>query len=173
MEEMILGSGYLYVTEFTGTIPAGEIFEVDDNKLGYISGGCSIEYKPTFYEPKDDLGLISDQYLTAEDATLKSGVCTFTGNTLAKLCATARVTEDTILKTRRTKFGGIANDNGKQYAIRFVHISGKRSVTIVGKNQAGFTLAFTKDKETVIDVEFKALSCDGEGTLIIYDEVTE
>ena len=41
---------------------------------------------------------------------------------------------------------------------------------IVGNNQAGFSLAFAKDKETVIDAEFKALAQDKEGTLITYIE---
>lgn len=170
MEEIILGSGTLYVEEFTGEIPTDAVFETEANRLGLISGGCSIEYKPTFYEAKDDLGKVSEQIITSEDATLKSGICTFTGKALAKLCATARITENIETGITTIKFGGIANDNGKKYAVRFVHISGKRSITIVGKNQAGFTLAFAKDKETVVDVEFKAMPCDSEGTLIIYQE---
>ena len=43
-------------------------------------------------------------------------------------------------------------------------------VTIVGNNQAGFSLAFAKDKETVIDAEFKAMPLDTDGTKIIYEE---
>ena len=43
-------------------------------------------------------------------------------------------------------------------------------VTIVGKNEAGFSLAFAKDKETVIDAVFKAMPHDTDGTLIIYEE---
>lgn len=43
-------------------------------------------------------------------------------------------------------------------------------VTIVGNNQAGFTIAFAKDSETVIDAEFKAQPMDKEGTLITYQE---
>ena len=40
----------------------------------------------------------------------------------------------------------------------------------VGNNQNGFTLAFAKDQETVIDAEFKALAQDDDGTLIMYIE---
>lgn len=43
-------------------------------------------------------------------------------------------------------------------------------LTIVGNNQAGFTIAFAKDSETVIDAEFKAQPMDKEGTLILYTE---
>ena len=43
-------------------------------------------------------------------------------------------------------------------------------MTIVGSNEAGFTLAFAKDKEVQIDAEFKAFPHDEDGTLIRYDE---
>ena len=43
-------------------------------------------------------------------------------------------------------------------------------VTIVGSNEGGLTLAFAKDKETVINAEFKARPNDTKGTLIIYRE---
>lgn len=43
-------------------------------------------------------------------------------------------------------------------------------MTIVGKNEAGFTLAYAKDAETVVDAEFKAQPHDKDGTLIQYDE---
>ena len=95
-DEMILGSGYLYITEFTTAIPADGDFEVAANKLGYIEGGASLEYKPTFYTAKDDLGLVTKTVITDEEVTLKSGICTLNGNTLKKLSATARVTEGSI-----------------------------------------------------------------------------
>ncbi len=167
-DEMILGSGYLYITEFTTAIPADGDFETAANKLGYIEGGASLEYKPTFYTAKDDLGLVTKTVITDEEVTLKSGICTLNGNTLKKLSATARVTE--VGSTRTVKIGGIANNDGKQYAIRFVHADGDIRVTIVGQNQSGFTLAFAKDKETIVDAEFKALPCDNEGTLVIFSE---
>lgn len=169
-EEYVIGSGYLYVDEFSEEIPSDEELEVSDKLLGLISGGASIEYKPTYYEAKDDLGLKSETVVTDEEATLKSGICTFNGNTLAKLSNTARVTESNGIRT--VKIGGIGNDNGKKYVIHFVHKSGWPKVTIVGQNQAGFTISFAKDKETVIDAEFKALPCDSDGTLIIYREET-
>lgn len=173
MDRITLGSGNLYYKEFTGDIPENEVIEVEDNRLGYISGGATLEYKPTFYEAKDDLGVIVKSILTEEEATLKSGIMTFNGKTLAILCETGRVEEDNSKKIRTVKIGGAGNANGKSYIIHFVHkdpIDGDIRVTIVGKNQAGFSLAFAKDKETVIDAEFKALPQDSEGTLIKYQE---
>ena len=99
-KDITLGSGKLYVQEYTGTtVPETEAICTDDNILGYISGGATLSYKPTFYNAKDDLGLVSKTVLTAEEVTLKSGVMTWDGNTLAKLSATARVTETDAAKS--------------------------------------------------------------------------
>lgn len=170
-EKITLGSGRLYIMEFTNTIPTNTDIEKDENLAGYIQGGASLEYSPTYYTAKDDLGLASKTVITEEEATLKSGIMTWNGNTLEKLSSTARVTEAN--NKRTVKIGGQSNDNGKSYVIHFHHadpIDGDVRVTIVGKNQSGFTLTFAKDAETVIDAEFKAEPHDAEGTLIVYEE---
>lgn len=172
-KRIILGSGKLYLTEFTDEVP--EIAEITtaDNLLGYIQGGATLEYKPSFYDAKDDLGYCIKTIITEEEATLKSGVLTFNGDTLEKLCDTARVTEDATKGLRIVKFGGIGNAKRARYLICFHHedpLDGDIWVIIVGNNQAGFSLAFAKDKETVVDAEFKALPQDDEGTLIKYIE---
>jgi hypothetical protein len=171
-EKIVLGSGKLYIDEFTdGVIPTDLLLEVDANLLGLIQGGATLEYKPKFYEATDDLGLVSKTVLTDEEVTLKSGVMTWNGNTLAKMCATARVTE--AAGKRTVKIGGVGMQDGKQYVIRFVHkdtVDGDIRVTIVGNNQAGFSFKFLKDKETVVDAEFKAAPMDSEGTKIIFEE---
>lgn len=170
-ETITLGSGYLYITEFTGTLPANEEIEKKENNAGYIQGGASLEYKPEFYTAEDDLGKVKKTIITKEEAKLKSGVLTWNGTTLKKLSATARIEEKNGI--RIIKIGGIANNDNKNYVIHFVHkdaIDGDVRVTIVGKNTAGFTLAFAKDKETVIDAEFTAMPSDEDGTLINYQE---
>lgn len=173
MEKIVLGSGKIYITEYATSLPEDSVIEVDGNLLGYIQGGATISYKPTFYEAKDDLGLISKKIVTDEEAILKSGVMTWNGDTLKKLCSTARVTKDATTHTRTVKIGGTGNYDGKKYVIHFVHedeVDGDIRVTIVGSNEAGFELAFAKDKESVINAEFKAQPLDTEGTLIIYKE---
>lgn len=170
-EKIVLGSGKLYINEFTGAIPDDATIEVEANLLGYISGGATLGYKPKYVTVSDDLGLVQKTILTEEEVTLKSGVMTWNGKTLTKLCATARVTEANGKRT--VKIGGLGKQDGKQYVIRFVHedaVDGDIKVTIVGNNQAGFSLAFVKDKETVIDAEFNAAPMDNEGTKIIYEE---
>ncbi len=175
-ESIVLGSGELYCMEFLGTdqaLPAREEIEKEENRLGYIKGGASLEYKPSYYEAKDDMGKVSKVRLTEEEVTLKSGIMTWCGTTLEKLCSTARVKEEPDKNRRIVKIGGAVNDKGKKYVLYFVHKDeqdGDIRVMIVGSNQAGFTIAFAKDSETVIDAEFKAQPQDKEGTLIYYEE---
>ena len=172
-ERIVLGSGKLYCVEYSGSIPEDSVIEAADNLLGHISGGCSVEYKPTFYSCKDDLGIVQKTVLTDEEATLKSGVMTWNADVLQKLCTTGRVS--TAASVRTLKIGGVGNQDGKNYVIHFLHedAEGDIRLTIVGRNEAGFTLTFAKDKETVIDAEFKAMpKIDSDGTLIVYKEET-
>ena len=171
IKRITLGSGELFIKEFENSVPEIEEICTDDCFLGYIQGGATLEYKPTFYEAKDDTGVCVKVIITDEEATLKSGILTFNADTLNKLCATGRVSDD---ESKRTiKIGGAGNNNGKKYVICFHHkdkVDGDIWVVIVGQNQSGFSIAFAKDKETVIDAEFKALAQDDEGTLIKYIE---
>lgn len=170
-EKIVLGSGKLYVTTFNGTLPEDTALETNDNLIGLIQGGATLTYTPTFYEAKDDLGLVSKKYLTEEEVILKSGIMTWNGKTIEKLTATSRVSESNGVRT--VKIGGIDNYTGTKYVIHFVHaddVDGDIRITIVGSNEAGFEMAFAKDKETVINAEFKAQPQDAEGTLILYKE---
>lgn len=172
-EKIVLGSGKIFVTEYTGTMPDDATIEADSNLLGLIQGGASLEYKPEFYTAEDDAGRASKTITTKEESSLKTGIATWCGNTLQKICATAKVTEDGAQGKRTVKIGGVGNQNNKKYVIRFLHednVDGDIRVTIIGSNQSGFNLAFAKDKETVIEVEFKATPQDSDGTLIIYEE---
>lgn len=173
-ESIVLGSGDLYCMDFQGIdteLPSSEEIEKEENRLGHIKGGATLEYTPSQYEAKDDMGKVSKIIITEEESIFKTGIMTWCGTTLAKLCETARVKEEG--KKRTVKIGGIGNAKGKKYIIHFVHkdeVDGNIRVTIVGKNQAGFSIAFAKDSETVIDAEFKAQPMDKEGTLILYEE---
>lgn len=172
-DKIVLGSGKLYVTTYDKTVgvPTSSKLEVDDNLIGWIQGGATLTYTPTFYTAKDDLGYVSKTFLTEEVVTLTSGVMTWNGETLAKLTATARVTEADGVRT--VKIGGIDNYNGTQYVIHFLHedaTDGNIRITIVGSNEAGFEMTFAKDSETVINAEFNAQPQDDKGTLVLYEE---
>lgn len=174
---IILGSGDVHIKLFEGAVPTVDEVCIAATLAGRISGGATLEYKPDFYEAKDDGGHISKVIITDEEVTLKSGLLTFCGNSIKYLCDTARVsyTEKTEAKTERriVKVGGVGNRQGLKYVICFHHVDpedGDIWVMIVGNNQSGFSLSFAKDKETVVDAEFKALPMDNGGTLIHYEE---
>ena len=173
-EVITLGSGDLMIKEFTDAIPAYTDFNVETDLLGRIQGGATLEYSGEWYEAKDDTGKVVKTIITEEEATLKSGIITWNGKTITKLCSTARVTESDGIRT--VKIGGVGNHNGKSYALCF-HNADKTDgdvwIVLRGVNQGGFSLAFAKDKETVIDAEFKSLPQDDEGTLIQYIEEIE
>ena len=175
-KRIVLGSGKLYVVAYTNSIPEDVTLETEQNLLGLISGGATLEYTPTFYEAKDDLGLVSKKFITDEEVIFKSGILTWNGDTLDKLCATSTVDTSSKEGKRIVKIGGSANYDGAKYVIRFVYsdaADGDVRVTLVGSNEAGFEMQFQKDKETVINAEFKAQPHDANGTLVIYEETVK
>ena len=170
-EVITLGSGDLMIKEYTDVMPAYTDFKVEDDLLGRIQGGATLTYEGEWYDAKDDTGKAVKTIITEEEATFKSGIITWNGNTLAQLCSTARVTEADGIRT--VKIGGVGNHDGKSYALCFHHTDkadGDVWIVIRAVNQGGFELAFAKDKETVIDAEFKCLPQDEDGTLIQYHE---
>ena len=171
IKKIVIGSGELLIKEYDGTMPKYSDFDADTDLLGDIQGGCTLEYKGTWYDAKDDSGKRVKTIITDEEVTLKSGIMTWNGKTLDKLCSTARVTESEGIRT--VKIGGVGNHNGKSYALCFHHsdkVDGDIWVVVRAVNQGGFSLAFAKDKETVIDAEFKCLPQDDDGTLVEYVE---
>ena len=90
-ERIILGSRYVHMKSFDGKLPSVDEICTDENQISYIQGGATIEYKPSYYTAKDDTRKIQKTVITDEEATMKSGLMTFCGNTLEKICDTARV----------------------------------------------------------------------------------
>lgn len=175
-ERIILGSGYIHLAAFKKgqEIPAPQEFCTEANRYSYIKNGATLEYTNEIQEAKDDMGRVSKTVITAEDVTLKAGLMTLVGDTIEKLCDTARVTTAQDGKYRITKIGGVGNRKGAKYVICFHHIDpedGDIWVMIVGQNQAGFTLSFAPSDATVVNAEFKAMpDLDAEGTLVNYVE---
>lgn len=172
-EQIVLGSGNLYVTAFSGTIPTDTTIETDDNLIGYIKGGASLEYKPTEYEVSDDAFNVTKRFVISEETTFKSGVLTWNLEVLSKLTANCTYTDDDDTNVRTLKLGGNGARLMKDYVIHFVHTESdgnKFRITLVGTASNGFSLAFAPDKETVIDAEFKAKAHDSDGTQVIMTE---
>ena len=177
-ERIVLGSGKLYVTTATlssgvYTVPQDTTIETASNLLGYIKGGATLEYTPTYYTVKDDLGIVSKKFLTEESVIFKSGILTWNGNVLDKLASTATV-DETVNHKRTVKIGGVENYDDQMYVLRFVHkvdSTHNIRVTVVGNNTAGFEIQFQPDAETVLNAEFECVPGVGtSGTLIVMTE---
>lgn len=174
VEEYTLGSGDIFIKEYTAgsTVTAADVI-TNGERLGEVKGGASLEYTVETKEDSSDLGRTKIFIISKEDVVLKSGVMTWNGKTLEKLCQTAVVTKDDSAKKRTIKIGGLSHAANKSYAVAFQYKGdGKKGLTvlIVGKNSAGFTVSFSSDNATVIDAEFKAQALDNDGTLVVIEE---
>ena len=174
VEEYTLGSGDIFIKEYTAgsSITAEDVISTGE-RLGEVKGGASLEYTVETKEDSSDLGRTKIIIISKEDVVLKSGVMTWNGKTLEKLCQTAVVTENKEAKKRTIKIGGLSHAANKSYAVAFQYKGdGKKGLTvlIVGKNSAGFTVSFSSDNATVIDAEFKAQALDNDGTLVVIEE---
>lgn len=165
-----IGSGEIFVMKYENTIPLDSVIETEENRLGHIVNGASIEYTPSYYNAKDDLNKVRKTVLTDEEVKVKFGLITWNANTLDKLVANAKVTES--VGKRTMKIGGIENQDNSYYLFRFVNhdkVDGDIRITVVGNNQNGIALAFAKDKEASLNPEI-VVAPMADGSMIIYEE---
>lgn len=182
-DDVVLGSGDLFILDAADSALSGleigskvfyDALEVDENQIGHIQGGASLEYTSEWKKVQDDYKVTVKQFLTNEEVKFKGGILAWDGDVLAKLCATARVSEVGEDGIKLVKFGGTQNANGKSYFIHFRHKRDDGTIirlTIIGVCENGFTLAFDPEKETVLDPEFSAQgNTEDDGTLVYYSE---
>lgn len=172
-EEIILGSGDLFIVEFTGEIPDDATIEADDNRAGNIKGGATLEYSQSSQTVKDDKGRVKKTITTEEDVKFKTGLITWVQTYIKALVSTARVDTTTKAGHRIYKLGGLANQSKIRYLFRFVHTRDdgrKLRVTVTGKNTGTISMAFKPEDATTVDAEITANTLDKEGTLVIIDD---
>lgn len=171
-DEIILGSGDLYIVEFTGDIPEDSAIEADSNRAGNIKGGATLEYSTESQTVQDDKGRVKKTIITQETVTFKTGLMTWVKQYMQALVQTARIDETSKTGHIVYKLGGLANLNKKRYLWRFVHTRDdgrKVRITVTGKNTGTISLAFQPENETVVDSEITADTLDKDGTLVILD----
>ena len=172
-DEIILGSGDLYIVEFTGEIPEDTTIEADANRAGNIKGGATLEYSIESQTVQDDKGRVKKTIVTKETVTFKTGLMTWVKQYMQALVQTARIDETTKAGHRIYKLGGLANLRKTRYLWRFVHTRDdgrKVRITVTGKNTGTISLAFQPENETVVDSEITADTLDAAGTLVILDD---
>lgn len=172
-EEIILGSGDLYIAEFTGEIPEDAEIEKEENRAGNVKGGATLEYSQTSQTVKDDKGRVKKTIPTEEDVKLKTGLITWVDTWIKALISTARVDTTTKAGHRVYKIGGLSNQSKTRYLFHFVHTRDdgrKLRVTVTGKNTGTISMAFNPDNPTTVDGEITANTLDKDGTLVIVDD---
>ena len=155
-DNILLGSGDLFLGQVDPNATEQEIQAALVN-VGAISGGATLVYKTKFQDVKSANRGTLMSFLTDEEITFKSGVLTWNLENISKLYP-AKFTSDTTKK--RVGIGGLKNVPINY--LRFVHTKpdGKKITVNIFKAQAqdGFDITFDSEKETVLDVTFKALS---------------
>lgn len=172
-EEIILGSGDLFVVAFTGEIPDDATIEKDTNRAGNIKGGATLEYSMESQTVQDDKGRVKKTIITKETVLFKTGLITWVKTWIKALVQTARIDETTKAGHRLFKLGGLSNVNKERYLYRFVHNRDdgrKLRVTVTGKNTGTISMAFQPEDATTVDAEITADTLDKEGTLVILDD---
>lgn len=172
-EEIILGSGDLYLTEFTGEIPEDAEIEKEENRAGNVKGGATLEYSQTSQTVKSDLGRVKKTITTEEDVKFKTGMITWAVTWIKALISTARVDSATKSGHNVYKIGGLSNQSKTRYLFRFVHTRDdgrKLRVTVTGKNTGTISIAFNPENPTTVDAEISANPLDKDGTLVIIDD---
>lgn len=164
-EKALLGSGHLFFAEIEedGIIPE-TLFNAENN-VGSISGGARLDYNPTIYDVENDDGDTLESYITKEEAKLTSGILNWNLKNIEKL--TVGGTYDAVNKT--LTIGG--KKKVKKYAIGFEHEEDDYllRVSMIGRATKGVTIDFKKDKETIVDAEFKASKLSN-GKYVVIEE---
>ncbi len=172
-ENIILGSGDLYLVKYADTIPDDETIETDDNRAGNIKGGATLEYSSESTTVEDDKGRVKKTIITKENVLFKTGLLTWAKTYMQALVQTAQIDETTKPGHRILKLGGLANASKDRWLFRFVHTRDdgrKLRVTVTGKNTGTISLAFQTDNPTTCDAEITADTLDASGTLVILDD---
>ena len=79
------------------------------------------------------------------------GSVSYTHLVLEKTLSTAKVSENVERGTKEIKLGGVSHYKEQRYIFLFVNEDKDVRIMLLGSNEAGLTLQFMKDKETVIN----------------------
>lgn len=177
-EQVIMGAGRWYLKPYT----AGEDLDlaavaVEENLLGYTQGGATVSYTPTTYTIEDDIGMVKRTFMTTAAAMMRTGLLTFDIRSLAALLSVGQLTQSTDGKKNVLKLGG-GRAELKRFMVVFEYEKDKEKslylrVGMIATNTAAMEFAFTKEKETVPDIEFTGGTNGKDDTVLVFEEDIE
>ncbi len=178
-QRVVLGAGKWYIAPYTSGALDMETVEEEDNLLGYTQGGATITFTPETYTIEDDIGMVRKTFQTKAAAEMKTGLLTFTTDSLAAMLSVGQATQTPASASARgkttLKLGG-GKSALKKFSVVFVYEDDetgfKTRIGMVATNTAPLELVFTKDAETVVDVTFTAESNGVDDTIIVIEEET-
>lgn len=178
-QRVVLGAGKWYIAPYTSGALDMETVEEEDNLLGYTQGGATITFTPETYTIEDDIGMVRKTFQTKASAEMKTGLLTFTTDSLAAMLSVGQATQTPASASERgkttLKLGG-GKSALKKFSVVFVYEDDetgfKTRIGMVATNTAPLELVFAKDAETVVDVTFTAESNGVDDTIIVIEEET-
>ena len=178
-QRVVLGAGKWYIAPYTSGALDMETVEEEDNLLGYTQGGATITFTPETYTIEDDIGMVRKTFQTKAAAEMKTGLLTFTTDSLAAMLSVGQATQTPASASARgkttLKLGG-GKSALKKFSVVFVYEDDetgfKTRIGMVATNTAPLELVFAKDAETVVDVTFTAESNGVDDTVIVIEEET-
>lgn len=178
-QRVVLGAGKWYIAPYTSGALDMETVEEEDNLLGYTQGGATITFTPETYTIEDDIGMVRKTFQTKAAAEMKTGLLTFTTDSLDAMLSVGQATQTPASASERgkttLKLGG-GKSALKKFSVVFVYEDDetgfKTRIGMVATNTAPLELVFAKDAETVVDVTFTAESNGVDDTIIVIEEET-
>lgn len=178
-QRVVLGAGKWYIAPYTSGALDMETVGEEDNLLGYTQGGATITFTPETYTIEDDIGMVRKTFQTKASAEMKTGLLTFTTDSLAAMLSVGQATQTPASASARgkttLKLGG-GKSALKKFSVVFVYEDDetgfKTRIGMVATNTAPLELVFAKDAETVVDVTFTAESNGVDDTIIVIEEET-
>jgi len=176
MDDIILGSGHVYILEqnntnkLTGNMTNAQLREyigtyaVSGNLAGHVKNGATLNYTATKYTEKDDFSEITKTITTDESLNLAFGFIDYKTGLMDELVDNAETTVG--VSDEAIKVGGLGNDKGKKYIVIFAHEDAADTDTYViltGTNTANLAAAFATGAGTMFNAQFEAEPIDGTG----------
>lgn len=173
-ERVTLGACDIYLADYDKdkTFDLEAMVAEAGNYFGNTQGGTTLEYTPSTQQVEDDKGRVRLNFQTKADATLKTGLLTFTVESIARVLSVGTYSANSG-KPKLELPGGKCSLKRKAVVAKYTDDE-TGDVTLIGMvatNTGALSLAYAKDKETVPEITFTAESNGVNDVLVTILEV--